>query len=90
MKPYYEHAGITIICGDCREFLPQLEAESIITDPIWPNSVCCSPFVAGSSDLFRSASVIFRALQAVKLLTRIRRENPELWKLIQEFAKGNS
>src|SRR6266704_6890620 len=39
MTPYYEHAGITIYCGDSREILPTLSAESIITDPIWPNSV---------------------------------------------------
>lgn len=39
MKPYYDHAGITIYHGDCREILPELAAESIITDPIWPNSV---------------------------------------------------
>ena len=25
MKPYYEHAGITIYHGDCREVLPELE-----------------------------------------------------------------
>jgi hypothetical protein len=25
MKPYYEHAGITIYHGDCREVLPQLQ-----------------------------------------------------------------
>jgi hypothetical protein len=37
VKPYYEHAGITIYHGDCREALPQLEVESIITDPVWPN-----------------------------------------------------
>lgn len=37
MKPYYEHAGITIYYGDCRELLPELEAESIVTDPVWPN-----------------------------------------------------
>lgn len=38
MKPYYEHAGITIYHGDCREVLPQLEAVSaIVTDPVWPN-----------------------------------------------------
>jgi DNA modification methylase len=29
MKPYYEHAGITIYHGDCREVLPGLERESI-------------------------------------------------------------
>ena len=38
MKPYYEHAGITIYCGDARH-LGWLSAESIITDPVWPNSV---------------------------------------------------
>jgi hypothetical protein len=39
VTPYYEHAGIRIYCGDCRQILPQLEAECIITDPVWPNSV---------------------------------------------------
>lgn len=39
MKPYYSHAGITIYHGDCRKILPELSSESIITDPIWPNSV---------------------------------------------------
>lgn len=35
MKPYYEHAGITIYHGDCREILPQLPRKDgvIIADP---------------------------------------------------------
>lgn len=36
MKPYYEHAGITIYHGDCREVLPALSAETVdfvLTDP---------------------------------------------------------
>jgi site-specific DNA-methyltransferase (adenine-specific) len=34
MKPYYEHAGITIYHGDCREILPGLEmADAVVTDP---------------------------------------------------------
>jgi site-specific DNA-methyltransferase (adenine-specific) len=33
MKPYYEHAGITIYHGDCREILPTFPDESI--DAIW-------------------------------------------------------
>lgn len=33
MTPYYQHAGITIYHGDCREILPQLEGDSIVTDP---------------------------------------------------------
>ncbi|MFA5187431.1 MAG: DNA methyltransferase [Patescibacteria group bacterium] len=36
MKPYYEHAGITIYHGDCREVLPSIASESVdmvLTDP---------------------------------------------------------
>ncbi len=34
MKPYYEHAGITIYHGDCREILPQLgRFDACVTDP---------------------------------------------------------
>jgi len=33
MKPYYEHAGITIYHGDCREILPSLKADAVVTDP---------------------------------------------------------
>lgn len=37
MKPYYEHAGITIYHGDCREILPWLPAldsvDLVLTDP---------------------------------------------------------
>ncbi len=38
MKPYFEERGITIYHADCREVLPALSAESIITDPVWPNA----------------------------------------------------
>ena len=34
MKPYYEHGGITIYHGDCREVLPTLgPVDHVITDP---------------------------------------------------------
>jgi site-specific DNA-methyltransferase (adenine-specific) len=34
LKPYYEHGGITIYHGDCREILPQLgKVDAVITDP---------------------------------------------------------
>lgn len=39
MKPYYEQSGVTIYHGDCREVLPTIEAEALITDPVWPNSI---------------------------------------------------
>jgi site-specific DNA-methyltransferase (adenine-specific) len=33
MKPYYEHAGITIYHGDCRELLPSIIGDAVVTDP---------------------------------------------------------
>ncbi len=34
LKPYYSHAGIVILHGDCREVLPQLQqCDAVITDP---------------------------------------------------------
>jgi DNA modification methylase len=33
MKPYYEHEGITIYHGDCRDVLPHLKADLVVTDP---------------------------------------------------------
>ena len=53
MRPYYEHAGITIYHGDCREILPTLSAPAIITDPVWPRP---TKLLAASGDpwqLFR-------------------------------------
>jgi hypothetical protein len=48
LKPYYEHAGITIYHGDCREVLPPIGAfESVCTDPVWPN---CSVDLVGKGE----------------------------------------
>lgn len=33
MRPYFEEAGITIYHGDCREILPHVEADVLVTDP---------------------------------------------------------
>ena len=41
MKPYYEHNGITIFCGDCREILPTLpKCDLLLTDP--PYGINCA------------------------------------------------
>jgi len=47
VKPYYEHAGITIYHGDCQEILPSLPVpiDAVVTDP--PYNV---GFVYGSYD----------------------------------------
>jgi len=34
VKPYYEHAGVTIWHGDCREIAPKLDFSGLVlTDP---------------------------------------------------------
>jgi site-specific DNA-methyltransferase (adenine-specific) len=33
MKPYYDEDGITIYHGDCRDILPQVSGDAVITDP---------------------------------------------------------
>ena len=58
MRPYYERGGITIYHGDCREILPGLVAEVVVTDPVWPNAV---DTLAGHEDpvgLFASAAAL--------------------------------
>lgn len=35
MQPYYQQDGITLYNCDCREILPDLAADALITDPPW-------------------------------------------------------
>lgn len=40
INPYYQDEWVTIYHGDCREILPHLgPGETVITDPVWPNSL---------------------------------------------------
>lgn len=48
IEPYYQEGGVTIYHGDCREILPLLAAESIITDPVWPDCEHIFPGVNAS------------------------------------------
>ena len=44
MKPYYEHAGITIYHGDCLEILPKLSGDLVVTDP--PYGIADTPITS--------------------------------------------
>ena len=39
MKPYYSEAGVTIYHGDARNLVGSIDADAVITDPVWPNSI---------------------------------------------------
>ena len=67
MKPYYEHAGITIYHGDCRDVLPALSVGAIVADPPYGISLDTSSRnhwladhapVAGDDEPFDPASLL--------------------------------
>ena len=73
MKPYYEEAGITIYHGDCREVLPSLAFDAIVSDPPYgiahpcdfakrgrDNLTACNdyPDVYGDSEPFNPAHLL--------------------------------
>jgi hypothetical protein len=58
--------GVTLFRGDCREILPRLELEAVITDPVWPNAPANS--VQGSDrpeELFGEVAPLFRSAARV-------------------------
>jgi DNA modification methylase len=40
LRPYYEHGGITIYHGDCRDLLPEVSYGCILTDPPYGIGAC--------------------------------------------------
>ena len=43
-KPYYDHAGITIYHGDCREVLPHIgKVDLVLTDPPYGIGIAANP-----------------------------------------------
>jgi site-specific DNA-methyltransferase (adenine-specific)/modification methylase len=38
VRPYFDDGQCVIYHGDCREILPSLSADVLITDPVWPNA----------------------------------------------------
>src|SRR5258708_30943749 len=72
MKPYYEHAGITLYCGDARDVLMRVRSyETVITDPVWPGAQMSWGTLAGADDpisLFKETQeLLFAERLAVQL-----------------------
>ncbi len=65
MKPYYDHGGITIYHGDCREILSDLDVQVCITDPVWPNA---HPELEGAD---RPGPLLREAIEKMPQLSRL-------------------
>jgi site-specific DNA-methyltransferase (adenine-specific) len=84
VKPYYDHAGVTIYCGDCREVLPTLAPGSIdlvLTDPPYGHN-------NNNGDLahHREAALgILPAGAAAPLARPIANDGPEANELVRWF-----
>jgi len=62
MQPYYDADGITIYHGDCREVLPSIPVQTLITDPTWPNALV---ELFGADDPVRMFSQMWVALRTL-------------------------
>ena len=73
MKPYYEHGGITIYHGDCREILPTLPSVNlVVTDPpyhLLMASTASESKTGGWGDMMNGAMFYAAILREVKRLT---------------------
>ena len=77
MTPYYEHAGITIYHGDCREVLPGLEAQTTITDPVWPGAMADIPGRGQAWPLFADCCRLL-PLNCVRMAVHLGCDTPPL------------
>jgi hypothetical protein len=38
LKPYAQIGGVKLYHADCRDILPELHADTVVTDPVWPDA----------------------------------------------------
>lgn len=71
-----EHIGdAELWLADCREVLPALQADALITDPVWPN--CPRGLIPGSDDPFRLFRESWAVMPRLKRATIILRHDSD-------------
>lgn len=66
-----EIGNATLILGDCRELLPEIQADVAILDPVWPN--CPIDLLPGAADPYTLLRDTLLALRPVKRLVVVMR-----------------
>jgi site-specific DNA-methyltransferase (adenine-specific) len=70
MIEWVEIGNARLGLGDCREILPEVQADVLITDPVWPNA---SPGLIGSDDpsgLLRTALEVLNPVKRLVIVLR--------------------
>jgi len=69
VKPYYQHGGVTIYHGDCREVLPSVSGDVLVTDQVWPNTPAgMFPGIVSPEVLFASALALTSPRRVIVVL----------------------
>lgn len=69
MKPYYEHSGITIYHGDCRDILPGLPpVDLVLTDPPYGLNFPYLSYEDTPDNLIELVTQVFPLLKATRML----------------------
>jgi DNA modification methylase len=96
VKPYYEHAGIAIYHGDCREILPCVSADVLVTDPPygiayssgWDNAL---PGIHGDADTsLRDAVLSLWANKPALVFGTWKRQRPAETVAVLVWDKGDN
>lgn len=66
--PYYEDELVTLYHGDCREVIGDLEVETVITDPVWPDAIVP---LFGSDDPLEMLRDMFAAFEQLPVRAAI-------------------
>ena len=81
MKPYYQDDAVTIYCGDCREIVPSIKVDSVVTDPpygveaaAWDGSV---PYELLTSFMSAASGAVIWFGAATKIGEALRSFDPE-------------
>lgn len=78
MKPYYQQDGMTIYHGDCREILPAIEFDAIVSDAPYGVGMAYDTFddtPANVSDLALAVTPFIHAAKRCALFTGV----PQMW-----------
>lgn len=89
MRPYYEHGGVTIFHGDCREIMPTLgQVDAVVADPPYEETnLEWDRFVRGwmdAAEVVTSSLWCFGSLRFFRELARTGEDSR--WKLAQDVV----